>query len=599
MKKNYFTFFTVVFAIFLTQSLFAQKNLNFSFDKIENSKLQLFQSKLVEKNHQVTNIFSSTNVIPKAPSAVTVAVPYLEDFESYSASKNTLAAFGYTVISGGKGADFNVGYLSTQSGAILGNSGSYYITSNYDSSNPRNEWVITPGIELTAGVQYTFSVYARVPGYGGNLDEFKIAYGTSATVAGLTTVLIDKTGTNAVETTDWTRYAAHFTPTTTGTYYFGINHCTSALDVNGVGFDDVSVTERLAYEIVSGINYVPTPSYTLAPQFLAQTTTDSIYVYHINKGASSLTNVTSTITVTKDGTEDFREVVGHSLLTAEDTVIVKTAAPYSIPFSNTTASTYTYSASVTTTELSTPVALTPVTVTGPVYSTNVYARDNDDIQNGYGYPGGSFGQLFNFPVQTTIKSISFKVFGVTAAQTSFITIYRLADGTLTEVAYSNDIQLAQNDNTVEYTTTLSSGDFTLSPGNYIVSLYNPAGTAKMYLGVGSNTNYGASYAYVPNLTSGWTLLTEKPYAIRLNVADPNTASDEQISANSNISIFNSNNTIQINKVDSDAVVSVYSVSGQEVMTEKVSSGNNTLNHNLSKGIYIVKIGNTVAKVTVQ
>jgi len=115
--------------------------------------------------------------------------------------------------------------------------GDAYLISMYDGAASRNAWAISPSTYLEAGTTYYVSVYAYVPGYEGVNDEFAITVGQGDTAIKQSTILIDKKGDNAESIQSFTQFKAEFTPTESGLYNFGINHCTVAKDVNAVAFD--------------------------------------------------------------------------------------------------------------------------------------------------------------------------------------------------------------------------------------------------------------------------------------------------------------------------------------------------------------------------
>jgi hypothetical protein len=91
---------------------------------------------------------------------------------------------------------------------------------------------------MTAGTPYTVSFWYRVPStlYTENI---KLTVGTAATVAAQTTTLVNLTSLVNVGT--FTLATATFTPTTTGTYFFGLN-CFSIADQDTIYVDDFSIT---------------------------------------------------------------------------------------------------------------------------------------------------------------------------------------------------------------------------------------------------------------------------------------------------------------------------------------------------------------------
>ena len=125
-------------------------------------------------------------------------------------------------------------------GALAAFSGDYALVSMYDDENPRDAWAISKAITLEANVTYHFGVYAFCMGY--NIpDEWEMTIGTAQTAEAQTTTIIDSKGSNAVKDSDWTLYSGTFTPTTTGTYYVAIHHCTSQPGANISMWDDIQV----------------------------------------------------------------------------------------------------------------------------------------------------------------------------------------------------------------------------------------------------------------------------------------------------------------------------------------------------------------------
>jgi len=177
-----------------------------------------------------------TNSVQRASAAITT-FPYVETFDSPAA----ITAEGWTIVDSNPSAAFLM-----QVGTITGLnpvSPPSYLISGYYTAGPRNAWAFSPAMQLTAGTQYHVYIYAYGAGYQGKLDEYKITVGSAQTAASQTNIVINKTGANAVALSVWTLLEGTFTPTTSGTYYFGINHCTSVADVNGVAFDDFVVSE--------------------------------------------------------------------------------------------------------------------------------------------------------------------------------------------------------------------------------------------------------------------------------------------------------------------------------------------------------------------
>ncbi len=112
----------------------------------------------------------------------------------------------------------------------------------YNSSNAANTWFYTQGINLTAGTQYTISYKYGNNGSTTYVEKMKVAYGTSADATAMTNPIADYP--NITNSTAAITETINFTPTTTGTYYFGFN-CYSAADRNRLFLDDISITQSV------------------------------------------------------------------------------------------------------------------------------------------------------------------------------------------------------------------------------------------------------------------------------------------------------------------------------------------------------------------
>lgn len=122
--------------------------------------------------------------------------------------------------------------------AITPNSGANQMGIGYNNSLAMNDWFYLPAINLSAGVSYRLSFYAR--GYTGLTEQIEVKYGTSANAASMTSGSIvpvtTLTGGNAYALI---RY--DFTPATTGVYYLGF-HGLSATNQWYLFVDDISLT---------------------------------------------------------------------------------------------------------------------------------------------------------------------------------------------------------------------------------------------------------------------------------------------------------------------------------------------------------------------
>ncbi|KAF2507552.1 T9SS type A sorting domain-containing protein [Flavobacterium arcticum] len=157
------------------------------------------------------------------------------------------------------------------------------------SSNPANAWFYTQGLNLTAGVSYRLSYT-----YGNNstfyTEKLKIGYGTSASDAGMTTILADHQDVTGASATD---AFVDFTPTTTGVYYVGFN-AYSAANLYYIYVDDISVILTPTCEPVTGV-VATTGSFTsgnLAWNESASLPADG-YEYYVSEDATPPTGATT------------------------------------------------------------------------------------------------------------------------------------------------------------------------------------------------------------------------------------------------------------------------------------------------------------------
>jgi hypothetical protein len=107
----------------------------------------------------------------------------------------------------------------------------------YSFSDPANDWLISPGLELTGGVSYRLEYRLGHNAGTSYTERVRVMYGTSPTAAAMTNLIHDHdslTGTTSAE------YEWDFTPPTTGVYYIGY-YVYSIANQFYVYLDDVSV----------------------------------------------------------------------------------------------------------------------------------------------------------------------------------------------------------------------------------------------------------------------------------------------------------------------------------------------------------------------
>lgn len=155
-------------------------------------------------------------------------LPYALDFDSVTTPALPNCT---TAINSGSG---NVWKTATAPTGFTGKVLNY----SYNSSNAANTWFFTQGLNLTSGVSYRIKYkYANATGTTQYPEKVKVAYGSSATSAGMTNTLADHAniigGTAVITFVD-------FTPSATGVYYFGFQ-AYSAANMNQIYVDDINI----------------------------------------------------------------------------------------------------------------------------------------------------------------------------------------------------------------------------------------------------------------------------------------------------------------------------------------------------------------------
>lgn len=132
---------------------------------------------------------------------------------------------------------------------------------NYSSANGGDDYVVFPGLTLTAGTSYKVSVDAR--SYGSYFPErFEVVCGTEAKASKLTTSVIPAT---EIASATYATYTADFTPEADGVYYFAI-HGISDANMFWLYTDNFSVKENnmSAPSVPTDLTVTPDPEAKLA-----------------------------------------------------------------------------------------------------------------------------------------------------------------------------------------------------------------------------------------------------------------------------------------------------------------------------------------------
>jgi len=167
----------------------------------------------------------SVQLSASATSETDVILNYTEGFEAWPPAN-------WTFINNGAGNSW-----TSYGSAYAGSSSMAY---SYDEDYAADAWAITPSMNMVSGTSYTISFWYKV--YSASYPEdLKITVGSVPSVAGQTTVLWDNGGDTALINTTYSQATITYTPTTSGSYYFGFN-CYSEANMWRLYVDSVSIS---------------------------------------------------------------------------------------------------------------------------------------------------------------------------------------------------------------------------------------------------------------------------------------------------------------------------------------------------------------------
>ena len=252
----------------------------------------------------------SGSTITLTGSAATTNTLVSENFEGA-----TFAPTGWTLVNAGSGNNWS---QSTSTSLYPFNhtpGGSKSMRYIYNGTNVANAWSIMPGQTLTAGVTYTLSFWYG-SGYQSTLytEKLKVTVGNAATVASQTTTLFDNP--SVASQSPYVQQTVTFTPTATGTYFFGFN-CYSATNQSYLDVDDVLLT------VPTTLNYewAGTPSATAGIPGAAQTAAPS------NNTAIVSPTATTTYTVIATNASGCTSSASTSAITVDPVTVAGTVSP--------------------------------------------------------------------------------------------------------------------------------------------------------------------------------------------------------------------------------------------------------------------------------
>ena len=108
---------------------------------------------------------------------------------------------------------------------------------SYSSSLPGNDWLISPGVQLTAGQAYQLSYWYKAAS-NAYPEKMKVLVGTAQTADSLTTQLADHA---SIMNTVYENNSLFFIAPTTGLYYFGFQ-CYTPADQWNLDLDDITIS---------------------------------------------------------------------------------------------------------------------------------------------------------------------------------------------------------------------------------------------------------------------------------------------------------------------------------------------------------------------
>jgi hypothetical protein len=150
--------------------------------------------------------------------------------------------------------------------AIIPYAGTQCMVTFYNAVSAKNDWFFSPGIDMTQGTSYTIQFYLRAPGYGGVGESLDLKWGTAPNAVSMNATPIWQ-NTNLL-LPNWTLVSATFTPTTSGTHYFGW-HANSVADLDYIAVDEVLIMETPSIDLSFADFYqnsaLPTPKANFVP----------------------------------------------------------------------------------------------------------------------------------------------------------------------------------------------------------------------------------------------------------------------------------------------------------------------------------------------
>lgn len=186
-------------------------------------------------------VYSTTFV--NADATTLFGTPYIQNFDGVGTG-TTLPA-GWASYASKTGADARPWTVSnsTTIGTVTP---ANFVGVFYHATFPKDEWMVTPGIQLTAGQPYLVRFFVRAPGWQGTPERMKVTVAGSNTLAAISAGTVIWNNPNML-IASYQEQIINFTPTTTGPHYFGW-HAYSVADVDYIAVDNVRIEEQPSFQ---------------------------------------------------------------------------------------------------------------------------------------------------------------------------------------------------------------------------------------------------------------------------------------------------------------------------------------------------------------
>ncbi len=348
--------------------------------------------------------------------------------------------------------------------------------------------------------------------------------------------------------------------------------------------------------------------YSMAPEFLAQPMTYRPNISIINSGTSNFTNAKLDLVLAEDVSGEINELETRTL----NIGTLKASNIYSSQMEqfnfepSTVAKKYTLFSYATANEADFEEEKLLFTITPPLITNDIYARDNGVVGT-TGFNANinattsknidkEAGMLYYFREKTAIYEVMFKVFEPTATKTK-LRIHQINNGVTQFIFESNEIVIkpkgAENfEANKEYTLALTT-PLKLEAGEYIFTFTEEA---EKNISISLTNNQLFANQIIRFYGTKWYYGSGTAY-LRLRVAKPTATALDESKVN-NALIYATQCQIMVKNAAQGTNVELYNISGQCITKALITNPLQSIG-SYPRGIYVVKIGNTATKITVQ